>query len=136
MRTARLLLLDILDSITEVIDTTPATQTEFDNQKPWRQIIDMRNILIHVYHGINWQRVYQTARTDVPVPPRVRHLSGRSRSQMLRVLPMFEWFPAFRANAADISSQVVSAMDALAAQASSRAVRLDLARKQWQGTGK
>jgi uncharacterized protein with HEPN domain len=26
----------------------------------------MRNILIHAYHGINWQRVYETARTDVP----------------------------------------------------------------------
>ena len=34
---------------------------------PWRAIIDMRNIVIHVYHGINWTRVYQTARTDIPV---------------------------------------------------------------------
>lgn len=84
MRTARLLLLDILDSIAEVIDTTPTSQSEFERQKlvqshilrhiaiigeaasrlpkalrdanpaiPWRQIIDMRNILIHAYHGIN-----------------------------------------------------------------------------------
>jgi len=34
---------------------------------PWRQIIDMRNIVVHVYHGINWRRVYMTARDDVPV---------------------------------------------------------------------
>ncbi len=34
---------------------------------PWRAIIDMRNIVIHVCHGINWTRVYQTARTDIPV---------------------------------------------------------------------
>jgi uncharacterized protein with HEPN domain len=27
----------------------------------------MRNILIHVYHGINWHRVYETAQIDVPV---------------------------------------------------------------------
>ena len=27
----------------------------------------MRNILIHAYHGINWQRVYETARNDVPI---------------------------------------------------------------------
>jgi uncharacterized protein with HEPN domain len=103
MRTARLLLQDILDSIAEVIDTTPATQLAFDNNKlaqshvlrhiaiigeaasrlpkslrdanadiPWRQIIDMRNILIHAYHGINWLRVYETARTDVPtLKPRI-----------------------------------------------------------------
>ena len=32
---------------------------------PWRQIIDMRNIVIHVYHGINWRRVYGTARQDI-----------------------------------------------------------------------
>lgn len=85
MRTTRLLLQDILDSIAEVMDVTPATQTEFDRDKlvqshvlrriatigeaasripkllrdanphvPWRPIIDMRNILIHAYHGINW----------------------------------------------------------------------------------
>jgi uncharacterized protein with HEPN domain len=38
---------------------------------PWRQIIAMRNIVVHVYHGINWDRVYETARTDVPAlrPP-------------------------------------------------------------------
>jgi uncharacterized protein with HEPN domain len=26
----------------------------------------MRNIVVHVYHGINWRRVYETARNDVP----------------------------------------------------------------------
>jgi len=97
MRTSRLLLQDILESIAEVIDTTPATQLAFEADKlvqshvlrhiaiigeaasrlpkrlrdtnpqiPWRQIIDMRNILIHAYRGINWQRVYDTARSDVP----------------------------------------------------------------------
>jgi len=34
---------------------------------PWRQIIAMRDIVVHVYHGINWERVYETARRDVPV---------------------------------------------------------------------
>jgi uncharacterized protein with HEPN domain len=97
MRSQRLLLLDILESIAEVIDVTPPTVTEFNANKlvqshvlrhiaiigeaasrlpksfrdvhpsiPWRQIIDMRNILIHAYHGINWTRVYETARDDVP----------------------------------------------------------------------
>jgi uncharacterized protein with HEPN domain len=38
---------------------------------PWRQIIAMRNIVVHVCHGINWDCVYETARTDVPAlrPP-------------------------------------------------------------------
>jgi uncharacterized protein with HEPN domain len=107
MRTARLLLQDILDSIAEVIDTTPATQADFDGDKlkqshvlrhlaiigeassrlpkplrdanpqiPWRGIIDMRNILIHAYHGINWQRVYETARDDAPCSsPRLKRCS-------------------------------------------------------------
>ena len=97
MRTSRLLLQDILQSIAEVADVTPGTLAEFEANKlvqahvvryiaiigeaasrlpqplrdanpsiPWRQIIDMRNILVHVYHGINWQRVYQTAHIDVP----------------------------------------------------------------------
>jgi len=26
----------------------------------------MRNIVVHVYHGINWRRVYETALRDVP----------------------------------------------------------------------
>jgi uncharacterized protein with HEPN domain len=26
----------------------------------------MRNILVHAYFAINWQRVYETARRDVP----------------------------------------------------------------------
>jgi uncharacterized protein with HEPN domain len=34
---------------------------------PLRQISDMRNIVVHVYRGINWGRVYQTATADVPV---------------------------------------------------------------------
>ena len=33
---------------------------------PWRQIIAMRNVMVHVYHGIKLERVYETARADVP----------------------------------------------------------------------
>lgn len=97
MRTARLLLQDILEAI-EIIDQyTPPTLPAFHANPPvqshivrhiaiigeaaarlpqplrdanpgvpWRQIIAMRNIVVHVYHGINWERVYETARRDVP----------------------------------------------------------------------
>ena len=97
MRPDCLLLHDILESITEVIDTTPASQTEFDANKllrshllrhvqiigeaarrlstplkdqnpsvPWKKIVGMRHVLVHNYFEVNWSRVYETARNDVP----------------------------------------------------------------------
>ena len=97
MRTARLLLQDILEAIEVIGQYTPPTLPEFHANPPvqshvirhiaiigeaasrlpqplrdaspavpWRQIIAMRNIVVHVYHGINWDRVYETARRDVP----------------------------------------------------------------------
>ena len=33
---------------------------------PWREIIKMRNILVHVYWGIDRDRVWDTVRGDLP----------------------------------------------------------------------
>jgi len=33
---------------------------------PWREIVAMRNRLIHEYDKINWRLVWKTAREDVP----------------------------------------------------------------------
>ena len=33
---------------------------------PWQEIIKMRNILVHVYWGIDLDRVWDTVRTDLP----------------------------------------------------------------------
>ncbi len=34
---------------------------------PWQEIIKMRNILVHVYWGIDRDRVWNTVRADIPV---------------------------------------------------------------------
>ena len=35
-------------------------------QIPWKQIVGMRNRLIHGYDQINWQRVWETVTHDLP----------------------------------------------------------------------
>ncbi len=52
--------------IGEAASRLPKPLCEANPAVPWRQIIDMRNIVVHAYHGINWHRVYDTARKDVP----------------------------------------------------------------------
>ena len=35
-------------------------------QVPWRQIVHARNIMIHVYHGVDLERAWQMATIHVP----------------------------------------------------------------------
>jgi uncharacterized protein with HEPN domain len=51
--------------IGEVASRLPKSIREAHAEIPWRQISGMRNIIVHVYHGINWHRVFETARRDV-----------------------------------------------------------------------
>ena len=52
--------------IGEAASRVPKEVRDANVDIPWRQMSDMRNIVIHVYHGINWLRVYETARDHVP----------------------------------------------------------------------
>ena len=35
-------------------------------QVPWKPIARMRNIIAHVYFGIDWDQVWQVARNEIP----------------------------------------------------------------------
>jgi uncharacterized protein with HEPN domain len=45
--------------------TTPEARARIPGL-PWREIIKMRNILVHVYWGIDRDRVWDTVRVDLP----------------------------------------------------------------------
>lgn len=44
---------------------TPRARTLF-GAVPWRQVIGMRNIVVHVYWGIDIAELVKTARNDLP----------------------------------------------------------------------
>lgn len=33
---------------------------------PWRQVVGMRNIIVHMYWGIDWGEIVSTVRSDLP----------------------------------------------------------------------
>ena len=51
--------------IGEVVSKLPKPIRDAHPAIPWSQISGMRNIIVHVYHGINWHRLFETARRDV-----------------------------------------------------------------------
>jgi uncharacterized protein with HEPN domain len=45
---------------------SPGITTRYDSV-PWRDIVGLRNILVHEYFGISWPLVWQTASDQAPV---------------------------------------------------------------------
>ena len=44
---------------------TPAARAAIGEQ-PWRQMVGLRNLIVHVYWGIDARQLVKTTRTDLP----------------------------------------------------------------------
>lgn len=56
-----------LEIIGEALNKLPSRIYESNPQIPWREIIGMRNTLIHEYFGINLEWTWHTVTAEVPV---------------------------------------------------------------------
>jgi uncharacterized protein with HEPN domain len=53
--------------IGEASNSVPAVIQSVNSHIPWRQMIGLRNLLIHEYFGVDVSAVWQTIHTDLPV---------------------------------------------------------------------
>jgi uncharacterized protein with HEPN domain len=61
--------------IGEAAKSLPAEVRARHTEVAWREMIGMRHIAAHHYFGLDWIRVYETARDDVPLlAPAVRRV--------------------------------------------------------------
>jgi len=44
----------------------PSAITDQHPQVPWRQMRDMRNVVVHAYFGVNAEVLWDTVRNDLP----------------------------------------------------------------------
>ncbi len=55
-----------LEILGEAARQLPAEIRDRETGLPWREIIGMRNVLIHAYFGVDAETVLRTVREDVP----------------------------------------------------------------------
>ncbi len=55
-----------LEIIGEAVKNIPDESKNRYTEIPWRQIAGMRDILIHEYAGVIWERVWKVVRDDLP----------------------------------------------------------------------
>lgn len=65
-----------LEIIGEAARHVPSNIKMQHPEVPWAEMLTMRNIVIHEYHGVNLQIIWQTLKEDLPplVPPLKRIL--------------------------------------------------------------
>ena len=56
-----------LEIIGEASNQMSKESRDRNKQIPWRDIIGMRNILIHVYHNLDLMMVWDAVKNDIPV---------------------------------------------------------------------
>lgn len=52
--------------IGEAVNNIPNSFRKKHDNIPWREISGMRNILVHEYFGVKMERVWKTAKEDLP----------------------------------------------------------------------
>jgi len=65
-RGLRLALERVLEIVGEAATRLPVELREKHSEVPWRQIIGMRNVLIHGYDVVSEERLWDVAQRDVP----------------------------------------------------------------------
>ncbi|MBU4332309.1 DUF86 domain-containing protein [Patescibacteria group bacterium] len=56
-----------IEVIGEAVNNIPQEFRKKYHQIPWKDIVGMRNILIHEYFEINLERVWETVEEDLPI---------------------------------------------------------------------
>ncbi|MDO8512339.1 MAG: DUF86 domain-containing protein [bacterium] len=55
-----------LEIIGEAVNNLPDKLKADNSEIPWRDIADMRNLLIHEYFGVDIELVWETVQKDIP----------------------------------------------------------------------
>ncbi len=59
-------LLRALEIIGEAARYVPQEVRQLAPEIPWRDVVGMRNLLIHRYHGVDWEIIWETVHGALP----------------------------------------------------------------------